>query len=118
MAKAAKKAADSSPGDDVGKPASSYLAAAYYYFERGDEARTRKFATHVVNGQATAADGEAAKHLAKKLSTADRAVGEDPKAVAAELILRTEVPAKPYLFGAVAAGIFVLLLTIAITRYA
>ncbi len=114
MAKAAKKA---TIDIEAGKPANSYLAAAYHCFDAGDKVRTRQFAQQVLDGHATPADPEAAKYLSAMLSTAGHPVKELPEDVAAELISRTKVPLKPFAFTLLASGIFVLLVTLALTRY-
>ena len=114
MAKAAKKA---TIDIEAGKPANSYLAAAYHSFEHGDEVRTRAFAQQVLDGHATPADPEAAKYLSALLSTPAHPVKDLPEDVAAELISRTKVPLKPFAFTLLASGVFVLLLTLTLTRY-
>lgn len=96
-----------------GKPATSYLAAAFHYFQLGDAVRTRKFAQQVLAGKATASDAEAAKSLASTFAMS-RNLPED---VAAELIERTKVPLKSFAFTGLAAAVFILLLTLAVTRY-
>ena len=110
MAKAAKSAIiDIQPG----KPATSYLAAAFHSFQLGDSVRTRRLAQRVLQGQGTPDEAEAAKVLATTFAMAKN----QPQDVAAELILRTQVPIKSFAFAALSAGIFVLLLTLALTRY-
>ncbi len=110
MAKAAKTAPiEVQPG----KPATSYLAAAFHYFQLGDAVRTRKFAQHVLAGQTTAADTDAAKSLAVTFALTKNL----PEDVAAELIERTKVPLKSFAFTGLASAVFLLLLTLAVTRY-
>lgn len=110
MAKAAKSSIiDIQPG----KPATSYLAAAFHSFQLGDAVRTRQFAERVLRGQGTSDDVEAAKVLASTFAM----LKSRPEDVAAELILRTRVPLKSFGFSALTAVIFVVLLTLAVTRY-
>lgn len=110
MAKAAK-----SPHTEVvpGKPAASYLAAAFHALQAGDVVHARRFAQQVLAGRGTVGEAEAARHLATTFSTTQNL----PEDVAAEIIRRTKVPAKAFLFAALTAAIFLLLLTLAVTRY-
>lgn len=110
MAKAAKKTLLEL---DPSAPATSYLAAAFYSFERGDSVRTRELAQQVLAGHAAPSDTEAAKLLATKLGLSKNL----PEDVAADLIARTRSPAKSFGFAGLAAAIFVLLLTLALKRY-
>ncbi len=110
MAKAAKKSVIEI---DPGTPATSHLAAAFHAFQHGDSVATRRHAQAVLDGRGTNADGEAAKQLATTLALAKNL----PEDVAADLISRTQVPPKSFAFAGLAAAIFVLLLTLALTRY-
>ena len=110
MAKAAKSSViDIQPG----KPATSYLAAAYHSFQQGDAVRTRQHARRVLQGKGTPHEGKAARVLAPIFGM----LMTSPEQVAAQLIQRTQVPLKSFGFAALSAVIFIVLLTLAVTRY-
>lgn len=121
MAKGAKRA--NSAADEAllvvvpGKPAPSYLAAAFRAFQNGDEVSTRRFAQAVLKGASTPNEAATAKTLAVMLSTSARPVKDLPEDVAAELVLRTRVPVAPFGFALLCVTLFILLLTLAVTRY-
>ncbi len=95
----------------------SVLRVAYDAFQRGDMVQARTLAQAVLAGQVGKDDPKAAEELAKKLSIEGAVVAETPEAVARELISRTIVPPKPYLFVAAAAATFVVLVILAAVRY-
>ena len=75
----------------------SVLKLSYEAFERGDSVQARE--------------------LAKVLSIEGAVVAETPTAVAHELISRTIVPPRPYLFVAAVAFAFITLVILAAWRY-
>ncbi len=100
-----------------GTPALSYLAAAFHAFQNGDEVSTRAFAEAVLKGASTPHEAATAKTLAAVLSTPAHPVKDLPEDVAAELVKRTRVPGKAFGFAILCAAVFILLLTLALTRY-
>ena len=62
-------------------------------------------------------DGQAAVELSKLLSVEGHVIVENPAAVAKELISRTIVPPRPYLFVAAVAAAFICLVMLAAWRY-
>lgn len=95
----------------------SLLKLAYEAFERGDVVEARRLANAVLSGKLGPDEPKAATELAKKLSTAEAPVDESPQAVAQEIISRTGVPPKPYLFVAAIAAAFIGLVILAVVRY-
>lgn len=95
----------------------SVLKVAYDAFGRGDVVQARQLAHEVLAGKVGRDDAEVAKALAKELSTPDAPVDESPQAVAQELISRSQVPPKPYVFAAVVGAVYLLLVVLAAVRY-
>ncbi len=95
----------------------SVLRAAWEAFGRGDAVEARRLAQAVLAGQHGKDDEAAAKDLARLLSSTERPVAETLEAVARELVDRTIVPPRPYLFVGAAALAFITLVTLAAIRY-
>lgn len=95
----------------------SVLRASYEAFERGDVVTARALAQAVLAGKVGHDDAGAAEELSRKLSTDEAKVAPTPDAVAKELVSRTIVPPPPYAFVAAVALTFIVLVTIALTRY-
>jgi hypothetical protein len=95
----------------------SVLKLAYEAFERGDVVEARRLSHAVLAGTLGKDEAKAAAELAKFLSTPEAPVDESPQAVAQELISRTGVPPRPYLFVAAVAAAFVGLVILAAVRY-
>lgn len=95
----------------------SVLRAAYEAFERGDVVTARKLGQAVLAGHVGKDDANAAEELAKKLSTDALKIEPTPEAVAKDLVSRTIVPPPPYAFVGAVALTFIVLVTIALTRY-
>jgi hypothetical protein len=95
----------------------SVLRVAYESFQRGDMVQARQLAKAVLEGKVGKDDEKAASELAKTLSIEGAVVAETPTAVANELISRTIVPPRPYLFVAAVAATFVALVILAAWRY-
>lgn len=115
MAKASKKA---SPEARAEKPEKSVLALAFAALQSGDVVTARDLAKRVITGQKAADDDAVARRLAKTLSAADETVGELPEQVAQAIVDRSVVPLRPYLYGAICLVVFLVLVTLARTRYA
>ncbi|MFO0594310.1 MAG: hypothetical protein U0228_03370 [Myxococcaceae bacterium] len=94
----------------------SILRAAFAAYERGDSVQARSLAEQVLAGKQGPDEAAAAEALAKEL-VGERAVEATPAGVAAELVSRTGVPPKAYLFAGVAAFAFTVLALIARFRY-
>jgi hypothetical protein len=99
----------------------SLLSLAFQSYEAGDMVLARRAAKAALAKEPTAKDVEAARKIAPALF--DPPVGKDappvpnsPKDVAQELLARTEVAAKPYLFVAVGVALIVLLIVLALIR--
>jgi hypothetical protein len=95
----------------------SLLKIAYEAFERGDVVEARRLSHAVLGGKLGPDEVKTAGELAKKLSIPEAPVDESPQAVAQELISRSGVPPKPYLFVAAVAAAFIGLVILAIVRY-
>jgi len=105
-------------GDKGNKQESrSVLKLSYEAFQRGDSVQARALAKAVLAGQVGRDEEKAAAELAKLLSIEGAVVAETPAAVASELISRTIVPPRPYLFVAAVAFAFIGLVILAIWRY-
>lgn len=96
----------------------SLLRAAYGAWQQGDVAEARRLATAVVEGKRGPDDDHEALDLAKELTGEGPAVNGTPADVAKELLARSTTPGKAYAFAAMSAAVFVLLVTLALTRYA
>jgi len=110
MAKAAKKTKAESSGHSV-------LKVAYEAFERGDAVLARRLALEVLAGKVGTDDAAVAKELAAELSAPGAPVDESPQAVAQDLLSRTKVLPKPYLFAGLVAAVYLLLVVLATLRY-
>lgn len=95
----------------------SVLKVAWEAFERGDVVQARALAHEVLAGRLGKDDAKAAADLAKYLSAPGAPVDESPQAVAQEIISRTGVPPRPYLFVAAVAAAFIGLVILAVVRY-
>ena len=104
-------------GNKTAAEGKSVLRASYEAFERGDVVTARALAQQVLAGKVGKDDPSAAEELSRTLSTDDAKVEATPEAVAKELASRTIVPPRPYLFVASVALAFIILVTIAVTRY-
>lgn len=100
--------------DDLAR---SVLLTSYDAFQRGDMVGARKLAQAALDGKLGKGDEKAAVELAKQLSIEGHSVMENPSAVAVELISRTKVPPKPYLFVAAVGATFLGLVLLAVFRY-
>lgn len=96
----------------------SVLAEAFEALQRGDAAQGRSLARLVLAGKKGPDEQRAADLLALDLSLDDARIEATPEAVARELLDRSQTPGKAYAFALIAAAIFLLLLTLATTRYA
>lgn len=95
----------------------SVLKVAYEAFGRGDVVQARRLAKAVQAGQVGRDDEKVAAELAKELSVEGAVVEPTPAAVAAEIVSRTGVPARPYVFVAAVALAFIGLVILATVRY-
>lgn len=95
----------------------SVLMLSYEAYQRGDSVQARQLAKAVLAGQVGKDDEKAAVELSKRLSIEGHVIGENPAAVATELISRTVVPPRPYLFVAAVAAAFIGLVILAAWRY-
>jgi hypothetical protein len=95
----------------------SVLKLSYEAFQRGDSVEARALAKAVLAGKVGKDDEKVAVELAKTLSIEGAIVAENPAAVATELISRTIVPPRPYLFVAAVAAAFIGLVILAAWRY-
>lgn len=95
----------------------SILRLSYESFQRGDVVQARQLAKAVLEGRVGRDDEKAAGELAALLSTDSHVIESTPAAVAAELVSRTIVPPKPYLFVAAVSAIFIALVILAAWRY-
>ncbi len=95
----------------------SILKLSYEAFQRGDSVQARKLAKAVLEGKVGKDDEKAAVDLSKLLSIDGHLIMENPASVATEIISRTIVPPRPYLFVAAVAATFVGLVLLAIWRY-
>jgi hypothetical protein len=110
MSKAAKKTKADTATHSV-------LKVAFEAFQEGDAVQARALALQVLAGKVGRDDPAVAKELAAKLSTPEQPVDESPQAVAQDLLSRTKVPGKPYLFAAVVLTVYLLLVVMAVVRY-
>lgn len=94
----------------------SVLKAAYDAFERGDVVQARSLAREVLAGKVGRDDPAVANELAALLSTPTSPVDASPQAVAQDLISRTKVPGKPYVFAVVVGAVYLLLVVLAVVR--
>ncbi|MBI3183700.1 MAG: hypothetical protein HYZ28_16300 [Myxococcales bacterium] len=92
------------------------LRLAFEAYEAGDVVMARRAAHRVLSEKEPASDAEA-RELAKSLFAPGKEK-EKPtaKEVAEEILSRTEVPRKAYLFAAIAAAIILLMLALAAFR--
>jgi hypothetical protein len=95
----------------------SVLRASYEAFERGDVVTARSLAKEVLAGRVGKDDASAAEELSKKLSSDEAKIDATPEAIAKELVSRTIVPPRPYIFVGAIVFAFVALMTLALTRY-
>lgn len=95
----------------------SVLRVAFDAFERGDMVQARRLAQAVLDGKVGRDDASAAEALATKLSNDEAKVAPTVEAVAKEIVSRTIVPPRPYLFVAAAAVTYLTLVVIAAIRY-
>lgn len=95
----------------------SILKLAFEAFERGDAVKTRTLAKAVLAGQHGRDEEKVAGELAKQLSVEGAPVAPSPSSVAEDLISRTIVPARPYLFVGAITAAFVALVLLAHFRY-
>lgn len=95
----------------------SVLNLAFEAFQRGDSVQARALAKAVLAGKVGKDEDKAASELAKTLSIEGAVVAETPAAVANELISRTIVPLRPYVFVAAVAFAFISLVILAAWRY-
>lgn len=95
----------------------SVLRVAYDAFERGDMVQARQLAQAVLDGKVGKDDASAAEALAVKLSSEVAKVTPTVEAVAKELISRSIIPPRPYIFVGIAAATWVLLVVLAAVRY-
>ena len=100
MAKADKKAGE----------ASSALEVAWAAYEAGDMVLARQAAQQVLSKEPTRADTEAAKRLKKHYG---KDAPEDARAMATDLVERSRGLRQPYVFAAVTAVVYVLMLLFA-----
>ncbi|MEW6432516.1 MAG: hypothetical protein AB1730_13520 [Myxococcota bacterium] len=110
MSKASKKTKAESASHSV-------LKVAWEAFERGDVVQARALAGEILAGKVGRDDPEVARELAAMLSTPEAPVDESPQAVAQDLISRTKVLGKPYVFAGLVGAVFVLLVVLAAIRY-
>lgn len=94
----------------------SVLKLAAEAFERGDVVEARRLARAVLAGTLGKDEAKAAAELARQLSTPEAPVDESPQAVAQELISRSGVPPRPYVFVAAVAAAYVGLVILAVVR--
>lgn len=93
-----------------GGGASTMLGTAFEAYEAGDVVLARQVSERLLAQPATDAETEAARTLGPKLTGRDE---RDPHAVARELIDRVKGPNKSYLFAAVTAAVYLLMLYLA-----
>jgi len=113
MSKASKKA---SP-DAREEAKKSVLAAAAAALEPGDVVTARELAKAVITGKKGADDDALAPDLAKQYSSTASNVGALPEQVAQELVNRSTVPPRAYLYGGICLVVMLVLFTLARSRY-
>ena len=106
-----------SKGNKQEKESRSVLKLSYDAYQRGDSVQARSLAKAVLAGKVGRDDEKVAVELARTLSVEGAVIAESPAAVAAELISRTIVPARPYIFVAAVAAAFIGLVILAAWRY-
>ena len=104
-------------GNKQEKESKSVLRLSFDAYQRGDSVQARALAKAVIAGKVGKDDEKVAVELAKTLSADGVNIMENPAAVAVELVSRTEVPPKPYLFVAAVAAAFIGLVILAVWRY-
>jgi hypothetical protein len=114
MAKGKKDKKEESRKEELSR---SVLKTAYEAFQRGDMVQARQLAQAALDGKVGKDDEKAAVELSKELSIEGHSIMENPAAVAIEIISRTKVPPRPYLFVAAVAATFVGLVILAVWRY-
>lgn len=118
MSKASKKASPDARAEKIEKSEKkSVLAVAAAALESGDVVTARTLAKAVIEGKKGPDDDEVAKRLAKEYSAADENIGELPEQVAQAIVNRSVVPPKPYLYAGICLAVFLVLVTLATTRY-
>jgi hypothetical protein len=95
----------------------SVLRLSWESFQRGDMVQARQLANAVLQGRVGKDEEKAAVELAKTLSSEGNVVAETPNAVATEIVSRTIVPPRPYLFVAAVSAVFIALVILAAWRY-
>ncbi len=95
----------------------SVLKVAYEAFERGDMVQARALAKAVLAGKVGRDDEKVSSELGKLLSIEGAVVAETPAAVAQELISRSIVAPRPYVFVGAVVAAYVTLVIIAMVRY-
>lgn len=95
----------------------SVLKLSFEAFQSGDMVRARQLAKAVLAGKVGKDEEKAAVELSKTLSIEGNLIMENPESVATEIISRTIVPPRPYLFVAAVAATFVGLVLLATWRY-
>lgn len=113
MSKASKKASPDAR-DEAKK---SVLAAAAAALESGDVITARELAKAVITGKKGADDDAIAPAMAKQYGSSEQAVGELPEQVAQDLVSRSMVPPKAYLYAGICLSVFLLLFMLARSRY-
>ena len=108
MAKGKRNRSEAPKADSGGK---SLLDVAWRAYEAGDAVIARRAAKLLLAGAGKDSDEAVAKKVGKQLFVGAPEV--DAKQVAAELIARTRVAPKPYLFALMAAAIWLIMLAIA-----
>jgi len=116
MAKGGKKSKDA-PKESASVAPRSYSAAAYDALMAGDAVTARRLAHELSAGKAGPDEANGVRKVAKELGSEGAPVAETPQGVALELIARTKAPPKAYLLAGVAALVYLVLLTLATTRY-
>ncbi len=89
----------------------SLLGVAWTAYQAGDQVVARRAAQLLLAGASKDADEAQAKKIGKELFVTDQVA--DAKAVAAEILLRTRMPPKPFLLAAAAGLIWLVLMLIA-----
>ena len=114
MAKKRKggQAAAQAPAAEKGQAPRSVLEAAWQAYSAGDMVQARAACAQLLSGTPGQAEAAFAAKLAPELFGRKDAPS-DVAAVAGELRARTEPPKQAYLFAAVAAAVFVVLLLVA-----
>ena len=98
-------------------PSRSLVGLAFEAFEQGDAVQARALAQAVLAGREGPDEAKVAKALAQTLSAAGHEVEPTPTGVAKDLLSRTIVPPKPYLFVGAVAATFIGLVLLAVFRY-